>query len=64
MINLTPEQAELALRIVSNDIEMSEFGAPDYSDADTMQYYLDRAVLFELLSSTIDKDLTLHSDRP
>jgi hypothetical protein len=57
MINLTPEQVKLALRIVSNDIEMSEFGSPDYRDADAMQYYLDRAVLFELLSSPIDSEL-------
>ena len=57
MINLTLEQAKTALEIISNDIEMSEFGIPDYKDADSLQYYLDRAVLFECLASAINSEL-------
>lgn len=57
MINLTLNEAKLALRILSNDIEMSEFGEPDYRDVDAMQYYLARAVLFERLASAINLEL-------
>ena len=54
MINITLEQAKLALEIISNDLEMSEFGVPDYKDADSLRYYLNRAVLFERLASAIN----------
>ena len=57
MINITLEQAKTALEIISSDIEMSEFGTPDYKDADSLKYYLDRAVLFERLASAINSEI-------
>jgi len=57
MINLTLEQAKLALEIICNDMEMSEFSMPDYKDTSATQYYFNRAVLYERLSNAIDKEL-------
>ena len=57
MINITLDQAKLALQIISNDIETSEFGVPEYKDIDSLRYYLNRAVLFERLASAINSEL-------
>ena len=57
MINITLDQAKLALEIISNDLEASEFGVPDYKDVDSLRYYLNRAVLFEHLASAINSEL-------
>lgn len=57
MITLTLEQAKTALDIICSDIEMSEFGIPDYKDSYALQYYLDRAILFECLASGINSEL-------
>lgn len=54
MINLTLEQAKLALEIIRSDIADSEFGQPDYADVEHMQYCLNRAVLAERLKNAIN----------
>ena len=48
-MKLTTTQIELMINIIKSDIEISEFGAPDYTDTEEMKYYSDRAVLFETL---------------
>jgi hypothetical protein len=54
MINITIKQAKLILEIIESDIEMSEFGEPDYRDATQLGFYLERAVLNEHLLSAIN----------
>lgn len=58
MINLTLEQAKLALDIIENDISVSqdsiEYSGYDFSDVDHLQYCLNRAVLAERLQNAIN----------
>lgn len=58
MINLTLDQAKLALDIIENDIYASEASAeyepPSYNCVETMRYNLNRAVLAERLQNAIN----------
>lgn len=54
MINITKEQAKLILRLIENDIECSAFDVPDFTDADELQFYFDRAVLRERIRKAIN----------
>jgi hypothetical protein len=53
MINLTSEQAQTLLEIVCNDIQLSEMSEPEYKSVETMRFYLNRAILAEILESAI-----------
>jgi len=48
-MKLTTTQMEIMINIIKSDIELSEHGQPDYEDGEEMQYYADRARLFEAL---------------
>ena len=48
-MKLTTTQIELMIDIIKSDIELSEHGQPDYENGEEMQYYADRARLFETL---------------
>ena len=52
-VSLTMEQAKIALAIIENDIEMSEFSCPDYRNTEEMIYNLNRATLAERLRNAI-----------
>lgn len=54
-VSLTMEQAKIALQIIENDIEMSEFNMPDYSNTEEMMHNLNRATLAERLRNAINK---------
>lgn len=54
MINITKEQAKLILQLIENDIQASEFGAPDYTSATELTFYLERAVLRERILNAIN----------
>ena len=48
-MKLTTTQIELMINIIKSDIDLSEHGQPNYTDTKELQYYADRAVLFETL---------------
>lgn len=48
-MKLTTTQIEVMINIIQSDIDLSEFGQPDYTDTEEMKYYSDRADLFETL---------------
>ena len=52
-VSLTMEQAAIALEIIENDIEMSEFSCPDYRNTEEMMHNLNRATLAERLRNAI-----------
>lgn len=54
MINLTLEQAKIALEVIRTDIEYSQHSEFDYSDVEYLQYCLNRAVLAERLQNAIN----------
>ena len=54
MIIFTREQAKLILRLIKNDIECSAFDVPDFTDADELQFYFERAVLRERVLNVIN----------
>jgi hypothetical protein len=41
------------LEIVCNDIQLSEMSEPEYKSVETMRFYLNRAILAEILESAI-----------
>lgn len=54
MINITKEQAKLILQLIERDIECSAFDVPDFTDADELQFYFERAVLRERIRKAIN----------
>jgi hypothetical protein len=50
-LKLTYSQIRMLKEMVANDMEMSTWGmdAPDYEDIDTMEYYLNRAVVYRTI---------------
>ena len=54
MINFTKEQAKLILQLIENDIQMSEFSEPDYTDPTQLNFYFERAVLRERVLNAIN----------
>lgn len=58
MINLTLNEAKVALLIVEDDIDTSGYCEQDYTDITAMQYLFDRAVLFHRLKRGIDKEIS------
>ena len=48
-ITLAKEQVEMLINIIRFDVDMSELSEPDYTDAEEMKYYSDRAEIFETL---------------
>ena len=56
MINLTLNEARVALEIIQDDIDSSGYVEPDYKDITAMRYFFDRAVLFHRLTRGINKE--------
>ena len=52
-LKLTYSQIRMLKEMATNDMEMSSMDAPDYEDIDTMQYYLDRAVVYRNIRDLI-----------
>lgn len=50
---LTKGQWETMLDIIKTDMEQSGWDAPDYTDEDLMQYYKDRAVLYNTINELL-----------
>jgi len=50
---MSKAQIELMVNIIQSDIDCSEFGQPDYKDAEEMRYYAERADLMEFLSGEL-----------
>ena len=48
-ITFAKEQVEMLINIIRFDVDMSELSEPDYTDAEEMKYYSDRAEIFETL---------------
>lgn len=53
MINLSLEQARVALECIQNDVEMSEFGNCEFTDIETLRFYLQRAETLQHLQRAI-----------
>ena len=52
-LELTTSQLLMLKELIDYDIEMSGMGAPDYTDMATMQYYLDRAAVYHLVTEEL-----------
>lgn len=50
---LTRDLWHTMLEIINQDVEMSGFDIPDYKDEDLMQYYKDRAVLYNTIKELL-----------
>jgi len=48
-LELTTSQLLTLKEMIDNDIDMSGMDAPDYTDIDVMQYYLDRCTVYNLV---------------
>ena len=48
-LELTTSQLLMLKELIDNDIEISSMDAPDYTDMDDMQYYLDRCTVYNLV---------------
>ena len=53
-LKLTTSQLLMLKELIDNDIEISCMDAPDYTDMDAMQYYLDRAAVYHLVTEEIE----------
>jgi len=53
MVSLTLDQAKIALQCVESDIELSAHSECDYSDVETLVFYLQRAELAQRLRKAI-----------
>ena len=52
-LELTSSQLFMLKEMIDNDIDMSGMDAPDYTDIDVMQYYLDRAAVYNLVAEEL-----------
>ena len=53
-LELTTSQLLMLKEMIDNDIEMSCMDAPDYTDMDVMQYYLDRCTVYNLVTEELE----------
>lgn len=51
---LTLDELETLLSIVSNEMEMCSFDAPDYTDVSLMEYYTNRATAYAKIKETLE----------
>ena len=52
-LELTSNQLLMLKELIDNDIEISCMDAPDYTDMVAMQYYLDRAAVYHLVTEEL-----------
>jgi len=52
-LELTTSQLLMLKELIDNDIEISCMDAPDYTDMDAMQYYLDRCKVYHLVTEEL-----------
>jgi len=48
-LEITADQLLMLQKMIGSDIDISISDTPDYTDADLMQYYVDRAKLYDLV---------------
>lgn len=53
-MELTRPQLLMLKEMTENDMEMHSFDAPDFTDIDLMQYYLDRATVHHLIKEELE----------
>ena len=53
-LELTTSQLIMLKELIDNDIEISCMNAPDYTDMDAMQYYLDRCTVYHLVKEELE----------
>ena len=53
-LELTSSQLLMLKELIDNDIEISCMDAPDYTDMDAMQYYLDRCTVYHLVAEELE----------
>ena len=53
-LELTTSQLLMLKELIDNDIEISCMDAPDYTDMDAMQYYLDRCTVYHLVKEELE----------
>lgn len=53
-LNLTLSETEALLSIVANDMEMCGWDAPDYEDANLMEFYMNRAQAYAKIKEAIE----------
>ena len=53
-LEVTSNQLLMLKEIIDNDMEMSSYDAPDYTDIDVMQYYLDRCFVYHLIKEELE----------
>ena len=53
-LELTTNQLLMLKELNDNDIEISCMDAPDYTDMDAMQYYLDRCTVYHLVKEELE----------
>ena len=52
-LELTTSQLLMLKELIDNDIDISCMDAPDYTDMAAMQYYLDRAAVYHLVTEEL-----------
>ena len=52
-LELTTSQLLMLKELIDNDIDISCMDAPDYTDMAAMQYYLDRAAVYNLVAKEL-----------
>ena len=53
-LELTTSQLLMLKEMIDNDIELSCMDAPDYTNMDAMQYYMDRCTVFHLVKEELE----------
>ncbi|UAW58897.1 hypothetical protein CRP207_gp07 [Roseobacter phage CRP-207] len=48
-LELTSDQLLMLQKMIGSDIDISSMDTPNYTDAGLMQYYVDRAKLYDLV---------------
>ena len=53
-LELTSNQLLMLKELIDNDIDISCMDAPDYTDMDVMQYYMDRCAVYHLVTEELE----------
>jgi len=53
-LELTSNQLLMLKELIDNDIDISCMDAPDYTDMDVMQYYMDRCTVYHLVKEELE----------
>ena len=53
-MELTRPQLLMLKEMIETDMDMHSFDAPEYTDIDLMQYYLDRATVYHIIREELE----------